>query len=54
MGVLLAEVLRARDWKQALKAGSGWLVGSVLSTAFQLVIGLIMVMIFVWQVWQGP
>jgi uncharacterized protein YqgC (DUF456 family) len=53
LGVLLTEIIRVGDWKQALKAGSGWLLGWVLSTVFQLVIGLIMVAIFVWQVAEG-
>jgi uncharacterized protein YqgC (DUF456 family) len=54
LGVLLTEIIRVRDWKQALKAGSGWAIGWVLSTVFQLGIGLVMVAIFVWQVVQGP
>ena len=53
LGVLLTEVVRVGDWRQALKAGSGWAIGWVLSTVFQLVSGLIMVAIFVWQVSQG-
>jgi uncharacterized protein YqgC (DUF456 family) len=53
LGVLLTEIIRVGDWRQALKAGSGWLVGWILSTVFQLVIGLIMVAIFVWQVAEG-
>jgi uncharacterized protein len=54
LGVLLTEIIRVGDWKQALKAGSGWAIGWVLSTVFQLGIGLVMVAIFVWQVIQGP
>lgn len=54
LGVLLTEIIRLRDWRQALRAGSGWVVGWALSTVVQLVIGLIMVAIFVWQVVQGP
>ena len=53
LGVLLTEIVRVGDWKQALKAGSGWVVGWILSTVVQLGIGLIMVAIFVWQVVQG-
>jgi uncharacterized protein YqgC (DUF456 family) len=53
LGVLLTEIIRVGDWKQALKAGSGWVLGWVLSTVFQLVIGLIMVAVFVWQVMEG-
>ncbi|MGD9047428.1 MAG: DUF456 domain-containing protein, partial [Anaerolineae bacterium] len=53
LGVLITEVLRVGDWRQALKAGSGWAIGWVLSTVFQLVTALIMVAIFVWQVSRG-
>ena len=53
LGVLLTEIVRVGDWRQALKAGSGWVVGWILSTVVQLGIGLIMVAIFVWQVVQG-
>ena len=53
LGVLLTEIVRVGDWKQALKAGSGWVVGWILSTVVQLGIGLIMVAIFVWQLVQG-
>ena len=41
------------DLRQALKAGSGWAIGWVLSTVFQLVTALIMVALFVWQVSRG-
>lgn len=54
VGVLLSEMLRLGDWKKALKAGSGWLLGWVLSAFLQLSVGLVMVAIFVWQVMQGP
>ena len=53
LGVLLTEIVRVGDWRQALKAGSGWVVGWILSTVVQLGIGLIMVAILVWQVLQG-
>jgi hypothetical protein len=54
LGVLLVEMIRVGDWRQALKAGSGWAIGWVLSTVLQLGIGLTMVAIFLWQVLQGP
>jgi len=54
LGVLLTEAFRLRDWGKALKAGSGWAIGWVLATILQLIIGLAMVAIFVWQVMQGP
>lgn len=53
LGVLITEAVRVGDWRQALKAGSGWAIGWVLSTIFQLVTALIMVAIFVWQVSRG-
>jgi uncharacterized protein YqgC (DUF456 family) len=53
LGVLLTEIVRVGDWRQALKAGGGWVVGWVLSTLVQLGIGLVMVAIFAWQVVQG-
>jgi uncharacterized protein YqgC (DUF456 family) len=54
LGVLLTEIIRLGDWKRALKAGGGWIVGWALSTVVQLGIGLVMVAVFVWQVVQGP
>jgi len=53
LGVLLAEVARRGDWEQALKAGGGWAIGWALSMVANIAIGLAMVAIFVWQVWQG-
>jgi len=53
LGVLLTEIVRVGDWRLALKAGSGWVVGWALSTVVQLGVGLIMVAIFVWQLVQG-
>lgn len=53
LGVLVTEAVRVRDWRQALKAGGGWVVGWLLSAVVELGIGLIMVAIFVWQVVQG-
>ncbi|MDD3828794.1 MAG: DUF456 domain-containing protein [Anaerolineae bacterium] len=54
VGVLAVEILRARDWRQALKASGGWAVGWILATALQAGIGLVMAVIFVWQVMRGP
>lgn len=53
LGVLLTEIVRVGDWRLALKAGSGWVVGWALSTVVQLGVGLIMVAIFVWQLVHG-
>jgi hypothetical protein len=54
LGVLLTEILRLGDWRQALKAGGGWALGWALATVAQLGLGLAMVAIFIWQVLQGP
>ncbi len=51
-GVLGTEIVRVGDWRHALKAGSGWMIGWILSTVLQLAIGLAMMAIFVWQVRQ--
>jgi uncharacterized protein YqgC (DUF456 family) len=53
LAVVLTEVIRQSDWRKALKAGSGWLVGWALSTLLQLGIGLSMIAIFVWQILLG-
>lgn len=52
-GVLITEIVLVGDWRQAFKAGGGWMLGWLLSTVFQLVIGLAMMAIFVWQVMEG-
>jgi uncharacterized protein YqgC (DUF456 family) len=53
LGVLLTEIVRVRDWRQAFKAGSGWVVGWILATVVQLAIGFVMVAIFFWQAVLG-
>jgi hypothetical protein len=53
-GVLAVEILRAKDWRKALKASGGWAAGWIVNTIFQVTIGLVMAAIFVWQVMQGP
>jgi uncharacterized protein YqgC (DUF456 family) len=53
LGVLISEIVRVKDWRQALKAGGGWAAGWLVSVLVQLGLGLAMVAIFVWQVWQG-
>jgi hypothetical protein len=52
-GVLVAEIVRAGDWKKALKASGGWGLGWALSTIVNLGIGLLMVAIFLWQVFTA-
>jgi len=53
MGVILAEWYRRGDWREAFKAGGGWLIGCTLSGVVQLLISILMVLIFVWQVLRG-
>lgn len=53
LAVVLTEIARQDDWRKALKAGRGWLVGWILATLLQLGVGLTMVAIFAWQVIQG-
>ena len=53
LGVVLAEWYRRKDWREAFKAGGGWLVGCTLSGVVQFLIALLMMVIFVWQVLRG-
>jgi uncharacterized protein len=48
-GIVLIEFRRQRSWREALKAGGGWLLGCLASRAVQFVIALLMIAIFVWQ-----
>ena len=52
-GVVLAEYYRRRDWREAFKAGGGWLVGCTLSGGVQFLIAILMILIFAWQVLRG-
>jgi uncharacterized protein YqgC (DUF456 family) len=51
--VLAAELIRLKDWRQALKAGGGWMVGWLLSTVVSAGLALTMIAIFVWQLLRG-
>ena len=53
VSLIAAELLRVKDWRLVLKAGTGWIAGSLLSTAAQIVIGIIMICIFWWQARGG-
>lgn len=52
-GVIAVEMWRVGNWHKVLKSSGGWLIGWLLSTVVQLSIALIMIAIFLWQVWQG-
>ena len=53
LGIVLAEWYRHRDWREAFKVGGGWLIGCTLSGGVQFLIGVLMIVIFVWQVLRG-
>lgn len=50
LGVFAVESARVKDFRQAVKAGGGWLVGWLLSVVIQLTIALVMIAIFLWMV----
>jgi uncharacterized protein YqgC (DUF456 family) len=52
-GVLAVELIRTRDWRKALTGGGGTLGGYLLSTAVELLIGLVMIGLFLLAV-LGP
>jgi uncharacterized protein YqgC (DUF456 family) len=52
-GVILAEWYQRKDWREAFKAGGGWLVGCTLSGGVQFLIAILMILIFVWQALKG-
>lgn len=50
VGILIGEYRRLGDWDKALRAGWGGLAGWGIATAIQLGGGLLILIIFVWQV----
>lgn len=48
-GVLLVEYRRRKDWREAARAGTGWLAGCLLSSIIQTILGVMMVLLFLWQ-----
>lgn len=48
-GILIVEYRHRQDWREALKAGGGWLAGCLVSRALQFGIAIVMVALFVWQ-----
>ncbi|HNS49580.1 MAG TPA: DUF456 domain-containing protein [Anaerolineae bacterium] len=48
--VLLVEYARLREWKPAAKSSAGWLAGWLLSSVVRFAIALVMIGVFVWQV----
>ncbi len=49
-GILISEYQRYGDWNKALRAGWGGLAGWGIATAIQLGGGILILIIFVWQV----
>jgi len=52
-GVWISEYRERKDWKAALQATLGLVIGITVSTVVQVVFGLAMLSIFVWQVVRG-
>jgi hypothetical protein len=53
VGLVLAEWYRHRDWRLTLRAAGGWVLGYFLSVGVQLCIGILMILVFVWQTLKG-
>jgi uncharacterized protein YqgC (DUF456 family) len=50
VGLVLVEWYQRKDWQKALRVVGGWLIGYFLSVGVQLSIGILMILIFAWQV----
>lgn len=50
LGVLLGEYHKHRDWERALRVGAGGLAGWGVATVLQVGGGLLILILFVWQV----
>jgi uncharacterized protein len=50
LGVLLGEYHKRRDWAAAWQASKGGLAGWGLATAIQLVVGVLVIVLFIWAV----
>lgn len=50
IGVLLGQYQKFKDWNVALKASVGGVVGWGIATVVQIVGGVLMILIFIWQV----
>ncbi len=48
-GIVIVEYRHRRDWREALKAGGGWLAGCAVSRFVQLIVSLAMIALFIWQ-----
>ena len=50
VGVLIGQYIKNREWKIALKATAGGIIGWGIATIIQLAGGVFMMIIFIWQV----
>lgn len=50
LGVLLGEYHKRRDWQAAWQASKGSLAGWGIATIIQLVVGVLVIIIFIWAV----
>ena len=50
LGILIGQYQKHRDWNLALKASFGGIVGWGIATIVQFAGGLLMIVIFIWQV----
>jgi uncharacterized protein YqgC (DUF456 family) len=53
LGVFLVERHIRGDWREALKACGGWLIGCALSGIVQGGISVLMILLFIWQAMKG-
>lgn len=49
VGMLAVEFLVRRDFRKALGASASYLAGSLVSKVFEIIVGLVMIGVFVWQ-----
>ncbi len=53
-GILLVEYRRRKDWRAVARAGTGWLAGCLLSGLIQMILGIMMILLFIWQgLWRA-
>lgn len=53
-GIVLAELAQQRPWRQALRFGTGYCLGSLAAIFLSLILCLLMLAIFIWQAFLAP